>query len=107
MALQLDVDNRYIRDAYRDLAEIFIHFGEFHHADIALFSATQYDRGKSAYEPARAARLWARLGYVREQATDFRNAATAYDKAISLDESNPDAVAGRDRVRTHLQSQKS
>lgn len=104
MALQLDVDNRYIRDAYRDLAEIFIRFAEFHHADIALFAATQYDRGKSAYEPVRAARLWARLGYAREQATDFRNAATAYDKAISLDESNPDAVSGRDRVRLRLQA---
>lgn len=103
MALQLDVDNRYIRDAYRDLAEIFIRFNEFHHADIALFSATQYDRGKSANEPARAARLWARLGYVREQEGDFRNALVAYDKALSLDESNADAVEGKARAAQKAQ----
>ena len=96
------VENRYIRDAYRDMAEIFIRFSEYHHADIALVAAIQYDRGKTANDPVRAARLWARLGFVREQVADVRNSLAAYEKALGLDSTNPDAISGRDRVRVKV-----
>ena len=102
LAVLHGVENRYIRDAYRDMAEIFIRFSEYHHADIALVAAIQYDRGKTANDPVRAARLWARLGFVREQVADVRNSLAAYEKALGLDSTNPDAISGRDRVRVKV-----
>ena len=39
LATAHEVESRYIRDAYRDLAEIFVRFTEYHHADIALVAA--------------------------------------------------------------------
>ena len=92
-------DLRYVRDAYRDLAEIFIHFGEYHHADMALSSAILYDNGRTPTDLARIARFYARQGFVREQLKDFQNAKLSFDKAIERDPNNGDALAGRERVR--------
>lgn len=99
LAIAHEVENRYIRDAYRDMAEIFIRFTEYHHADIALVAAIQYDKGKSANDPTRSSRLWGRLGFAREQIGDFVAATAAYDKALALDPANADAAAGKDRIK--------
>lgn len=97
-------DPRYTRDAYRDLAEIFIRFGEYHHADIALSSAVLYDTGRAPADLSRQARFLARQGFVREQLKDFANAKLSYDKSIERDPNNGDAIAGRARVNTALAS---
>ncbi len=78
-------DTRYIRDAYRDLAEVFIRNGELHHADIALSSSIAWNRGSSALDPVRLSRLWSRLGYVRELLKDLVQARTAWEQARRLD----------------------
>ncbi len=99
LATAHEVESRYIRDAYRDLAEIFVRFTEYHHADIALVAAIQFDKGKSANDPVRAARLWGRLGFVREQTGNLVAASSAYDKALSIDPTNADGLSGRERIK--------
>lgn len=99
LALAHEVDNRYIRDAYRQMAEIFIHFSEYHHADIAMVAAIQYDRGKTANDSARASRYWSRLGFIREKLGDAAGSVAAYDKALAMDGSNGDAISGKDRLK--------
>ena len=99
LATAHEVESRYIRDAYRDMAEIFVHFTEYHHADIALVAAIQLDKGKSANDPTHAARLWGRLGFVREQAGDLVAASIAYDKALAIDPANPESMAGHERIK--------
>jgi tetratricopeptide (TPR) repeat protein len=99
LATAHEVDNRYIREAYRQMGEIFIHFTEYHHADIALVAAIQYDKGKTANDSIRASRLWSRLGYVREKLGDVAASMNAYEKALSLDAANTEAISGRDRLK--------
>jgi tetratricopeptide (TPR) repeat protein len=100
LAVAHEVDNRYIRDAYKQMAEIFIRFTEYHHADISMVAAIQYDRGKTANDPVRASRLWSRLGYIREKAGDVNGSLVAYDKAVSLDAGNEDAISGKGRLKS-------
>jgi len=92
-------DPRYLRDAYRDMGDIYTRIGEFHHADISFVAAIAYDRGPSAYEPQRAARLWVRLGFAREQLKDKAAAEAAYQTALAKDAQSDDAKAGLDRVK--------
>lgn len=99
LAVAHEVDNRYIRDAYRQMAEIFIHFSEYHHADIALVAAIQYDKGKTANDSVRASRFWSRLGFIREKLGDAAGSGAAYDRALSLDGSNGEAISGKDRLK--------
>jgi tetratricopeptide (TPR) repeat protein len=100
LAIAHEVDNRYVRDAYKQMAEIFIRFSEYHHADIAMVAAIQYDRGKTANDPVRASRLWSRLGFIREKAGDVNGSLAAYEKAVSLDAGNEEAISGKGRLKT-------
>jgi tetratricopeptide (TPR) repeat protein len=79
---------------YASMAEIFIRFGEFHHADIALATAL--------YHNDRDAGRWARLGYTREQLEQWQYAVEAYERALDLDPNLSAAARGLDRARAQL-----
>ncbi|ADK80642.1 tetratricopeptide repeat protein [Sediminispirochaeta smaragdinae] len=83
-----------IDSVYYLMGEIFIRMGEYNHADIALTTAV--------YHTDSVARWWARLGYAREMAEDYRYALAAYNKALDLNSRLSDAVRGKERVETKL-----
>ncbi|MDR3201159.1 MAG: tetratricopeptide repeat protein [Spirochaetales bacterium] len=83
-----------IGEIYYFLGEIFIRLGEWNNADIAFTTAVHYN-------PNIAVR-WARLGYAREQAKDYRYSLEAYNKALQLNSNLNDALRGRQRVQAIL-----
>jgi tetratricopeptide (TPR) repeat protein len=76
--------------AYYYLGEIYVRMGRYMHADICFTVALTF--------APRNARYWARAGYAREQAADWRYALDAYRAALDLDPNQQDAALGRDRV---------
>lgn len=83
-----------IDSAYYFMGEIFIRIGEYNHADIALTTAV--------YHTDTIARWWARLGYAREQAEDYRYSLDAYNRALELNSRLSDAIRGKERVEAKL-----
>ncbi|TFG59808.1 MAG: tetratricopeptide repeat protein [Spirochaetales bacterium] len=83
-----------IDTVYYLMGEIFIQLGEFNHADIALTTAV--------YHSPNIARWWARLGYAREMAEDFRWAVDAYNQALKLNPGFIDAQRGKERAESRL-----
>jgi tetratricopeptide (TPR) repeat protein len=83
-----------IEVVYYLLGEIYIRLGLFRHADIALTTATYRIPGNAAW--------WTRLAYARESAGDLHEAASAYEKALSLNPQLNDARRGLERVRQRL-----
>ena len=83
-----------IDEVYYYMGEIFIRLGEYNHADIAFTTAVHYDPNVALW--------WARLGYAREQAKDFRFAVEAYNKALQLNPNLGDAIRGRQRAQNLL-----
>lgn len=83
-----------IDQVYYYLGEIFIDFGEYHHADIALTAAVYHEDGVASW--------WSRLGFVREQLEDYQYALQAYDRALELNPSLGSATQGRQRVRAAI-----
>jgi tetratricopeptide (TPR) repeat protein len=79
---------------YYFLGEIYIRLGRFRHADIALSTAVHWVPGNAAW--------WTRLAYARENAGDFSEAITAYERALSLNSQLSDARRGLDRTRQAL-----
>ncbi len=79
---------------YSFMGEIYIRLAEYNHADIAFSTAV--------YHSSNIARWWARLGYSREMAGDYTYALSAYDKALRLNSSLPEAVRGRESVLEKL-----
>ena len=66
-----------IARVYSFMGEIFIGFGEYHHADIAFATALYYDQSVSNW--------WYRRGFVFEQLGELPRAIAAYRQAIALD----------------------
>jgi tetratricopeptide (TPR) repeat protein len=93
-------DPRYLRDAYASMGELHFRFKEYHKADIAFATALAYDRGASALDAPRRARLIVRLGNARESAGDKAGAIEAFSAALAKDPSNVEAKAGRDRLNS-------
>ncbi|HOV62969.1 MAG TPA: tetratricopeptide repeat protein [Spirochaetia bacterium] len=85
-----------IGDVYYYMGEIFIRTGEYNRADIALTTAVYHSPNISAW--------WARLGYAREMAGDYTYASEAYDKALLLKPSLPDAIRGKERIKAKLEN---
>ncbi len=83
-----------IDSVYFFMGELFIRMGEYNHADIAFTTAV--------YHAPNIARWWSRLGYAREMARDFKYSIEAYNKALQLDPSFPDAKRGKERVEAIL-----
>ena len=75
--------------AYYYMGEIYLRLAKFGHADMALTTAVQFLPGSS--------RWWARLGWARERAKDYANAAIAYRKGLDIDPRLQDALDGIDR----------
>lgn len=83
-------DGARIGTVYYLTGETYLRLERLEHADIAMRTALQYEPGN--------ARWWARLGYVRERASDWANALSAYDAALAINPGLVDAVRGRERV---------
>lgn len=81
--------------AYYYMGEIYIRQARYQHADIALSAAVRK-------EPL-IENWWIRLGYAREMAQNYREAANAYDEALRLNSSSIEAERGRNRVQAKLQ----
>ena len=85
-----------IDTVYFFMGELFIRMGEYNHADIAFTTAV--------YHAPNIARWWARLGYAREMAKDYNYSIEAYNKALELAPSFPDAKRGKERVEAQLRN---
>jgi len=85
-----------IDSVYYFMGELYIKMGEYSHADIALTTAV--------YRSPNIARWWARLGYAREMAKDYKYSIEAYNKALDLAPSFPDAKRGKERVEAQLKN---
>lgn len=81
--------------AYYYMGEIFIKQARYQHADIALSSAVKKEPLLDSW--------WIRLGYAREMAGNYKEAAVAYDEALKLNSSSYEATRGRERVSAKLQ----
>ncbi|WP_296662792.1 MULTISPECIES: tetratricopeptide repeat protein [unclassified Treponema] len=81
--------------AYYYMGEIYVRQTKYEHADISFSAAVKY-------EPTYSAHWWTRLGYAREMCGDFKNAITAYDRALGLNSQNYDAVRGKKRCQDRL-----
>ncbi len=79
---------------YFFMGEIFLRFEEYNHADIAFSAAVFHD----ANDP----RVWARLGFAREQALRLESALEAYNRALRLNPNLADAVRGVERINEAL-----
>lgn len=77
------------------MGEIYIRLGEFNNADIAFSTAVHYN-SKNSY-------WFARLGYAREMAKDYKWAMDAYDKALQLNPTLGEAKLGKERVLKLIQ----
>lgn len=83
-----------IETVYYLMGEIYIRLGRFRHADVALSTAVYHVPGSAAW--------WTRLAYARENAGDLLEAATAYERALSLNAQSSDARRGLERTRQAL-----
>ena len=81
--------------AYYFMGEIYIRQARYQHADISLSAAVKK-------EPL-LDRWWTRLGYAREMAGNYYEAAEAYDEALLLNAASSDAQSGKVRVASRLQ----
>ena len=81
--------------AYYFMGEIYIRQARYQHADISLSAAVKK-------EPL-LDRWWTRLGYAREMAGNYYEAAEAYDEALMLNAASSDAQSGKARVASRLQ----
>ena len=79
---------------YNLMGEILLRLKEYNHADIAFSTAV--------YHSSNISKWWARLGYAREMAENYRYALEAYEKALSLNPTLTDAIRGRDRATDNL-----
>jgi len=85
-----------IDTVYFFMGELFIRMGEYNHAYIAFTTAV--------FHTPNIARWWARLGYAREMAKDYTYSIEAYNKALDLAPSFPDAKRGKERVEAQLRN---
>jgi len=83
-----------IETVYYFIGEIYIRMGKYRHADIALSTAVYWMPGNATW--------WTRLAFARENAGDFTEAVSAYEKALALNPQLPDAQRGLDRTRQAL-----
>lgn len=95
----LDAFERYVRVAptgdklqyvYNYMGEIFLEWGENHHAVAAFATSVNIDPNVSA--------LWANLGVAKERVKDIKGAKEAYRRALNLQSYNEKAKAGLARI---------
>lgn len=81
--------------AYYYMGEIYIRQARYQHADIALTAAVKKEPLLDSW--------WVRLGYAREMAKNYYEAANAYDEALRLNPASVEADRGRTRVSSKIQ----
>ncbi|MCQ2982336.1 MAG: tetratricopeptide repeat protein [Treponemataceae bacterium] len=82
-------------EVYYYMGEIYIRQTKYNHADIAFSTACTFEPQRDYW--------WTRLGYAKEMAQDYRGAATAYEKALSINPQRTEAKNGQTRVTARLQ----
>lgn len=83
-----------VDQVYFAMGEIFLRFGEYHHADAAFSTAVYLDGDIASW--------WSRLGFAREQAEEYTHALEAYDRALELNPNLAEALRGRERVQAQI-----
>jgi tetratricopeptide (TPR) repeat protein len=83
-----------IARVYWLMGECYISLKEYQNADIAISAAVYYEQNNAQW--------WARLGWARELAGDFKWSSEAYARALKLDPGLADALQGRERVDKKL-----
>ena len=81
--------------AYYYMGEIYIRQARYQHADISLTAAVKKEPLLDSW--------WVRLGYAREMAKNYYEAANAYDEALRLNPASVEADRGRTRVFSKIQ----
>lgn len=81
--------------AYYYMGEIYIRQARYQHADISLTAAVKKEPLLDSW--------WGRLGYAREMAKNYYEAANAYDEALRLNPASVEADRGRTRVSSKIQ----
>ncbi|MDR1903194.1 MAG: tetratricopeptide repeat protein [Treponema sp.] len=94
--VNLTPEGQRIDTVYYFIGEIYIRMGRYHHADIALSTAVHYQPGNAAW--------WTRLAYAQENAGEWQQAVTAYERALNLNSQLSDARRGLERARQALRS---
>ena len=84
-----------IEKVYYFMGECFILLKQYNNADISLSTAL--------YLLPNIASWWARLGYAREMAKDYKWSLNAYERALKLNPGLSEAAAGKSRVQRKLQ----
>ena len=74
------------------MGEIFIQFGEYHHATIALSAAVHFDPSVFAW--------WQRLGFAHEQLSQHALAGSAYQRALQINPNSSEVQQAISRVRS-------
>ena len=77
------------------MGEIYIRQARYQHADISLTAAVKKEPLLDSW--------WVRLGYAREMAKNYYEAANAYDEALRLNPASVEADRGRTRVSSKIQ----
>ncbi len=83
-----------IKMIYYYMGEIFIRLAEFNNADIAFSTALHYDNKQASW--------WARLGYAREMAKDYKFAVEAYESSLKLNPGLTEAQRGLENAKKAL-----
>jgi tetratricopeptide (TPR) repeat protein len=83
-----------VDQVYFAMGEIFLRFGEYHHADAAFSTAVYLDNDIASW--------WSRLGFAREQAEEYAHAVEAYERALELNPNLAEARRGLERVQVEL-----
>ena len=85
-----------VPSAYALLGTINLKKGNYIYADTALSYALHAN--------STVAEWWASAGMARENYGDYKSALAAYSEALKLNQTDPEALRGRDRVRLKLSS---
>jgi tetratricopeptide (TPR) repeat protein len=83
-----------IARVYWLMGECYIRLKEYQNADISISTAVYYEQNNALW--------WARLGWARELASNLKDAADAYSRALKLDPGLADAQRGKDSVDRKL-----
>lgn len=86
-----------IARVYWLMGECYISLREYQNADIAISTALYFEPNNPS-----SASWWARLGYAREMAADWKRSQEAYSRALTMDPGLTDALRGKERVDKKL-----
>ena len=86
-----------IARVYWLMGECYISLREYQNADIAISAALYFEPNNPS-----SASWWARLGYAREMAQDWKRSQEAYSRALTIDPGLADALQGKQRVDKKL-----